>query len=160
MKCSQCGKEHEREDMELSFWRPDDVASLSAEEKKQMLKENNDLCVMSGERFFIRGVLPIKVHEWIHPCNIGLWVEVERAAFDRVYLLWSEPDQEKEPPFEAVVANHVPSLPETIGLKAHLHLTGPKTRPNIFITDSQHPLYAQQASGVTAHQAYEYSSHF
>jgi hypothetical protein len=158
--CEQCGEDHAVEDMEIAFRRPDDVAQLTEEERKQRVQENRDLCVLDGERFFIRGVLPLPLPAAQSVYNIGLWVEVERLAFERVYELWLADDQAEEPAFSCTLANHIPSLPATLGLAASLCLTGPKTRPNIFLCVCGHPLHAEQVEGISAHRAHEYNSSF
>jgi hypothetical protein len=160
MKCAQCGEEHAVEDMELTFLRPDDAASLTKEERALKVQESSDMCVIEGKRFFVRILLPLPVMDNERPYNIGLWVEVQQPAFERIYELWSEPNQASEPPFPATIANTIPTLPETIGLSSYLKLTGPSTRPSIVLTCEEHPLYVEQQSGITAHRAYEYSALF
>jgi len=157
MICTQCGIEHPPSEMELSFHRPDDVAALSAPEREQRVLANDDLCILDGQRFFVRGVLPLRVRDWPQPYQIGLWVEVSQASFDRIYALWSVPDQAGEPAFDAMLANRIRQLPDTLGLAAQLRLTGPITRPQVWISDDGHPLHAQQHSGISAHQALEYN---
>ncbi len=160
MICHQCGKEHSIDEMELSFRRPDDAANLTPEERERTVKENNDLCIISGKRFFIRGVLPLTIEARERAYNIGLWVEVEQSAYDRVNELWIDPEQNKEPPFAALIGNSIPTLPETIGVSVKLQLTGPTSRPEVFVSASSHPLYIEQTEGITEHRAHEYSSLF
>lgn len=160
MICHQCGKEHSIDEMELSFRRPDDAANLTPEERERLVKENDDLCIIAGKRFFIRSVLPLIVETRERAYNIGLWVEVEKSAYDRINELWVDPEQNKEPPFEALIGNSIPTLPETIGMPAMLQLTGPTSRPEVFISTSAHPLFIEQTEGITEHRAHEYSSLF
>lgn len=39
--------------MELSFRRPDVIFNLTSEERKARCKENDDICILDGERFFV-----------------------------------------------------------------------------------------------------------
>jgi hypothetical protein len=158
--CADCGKLHARSAMELSFKRPDDVAALSAEQRKTQAMESDDLCAIWPGRFFVRGVLPLQVREWGKPYRIGVWVEVERSVFDRVRELWDAEAQDQEPAFVASLANAIPSCPPTTGLPAMLKLTGPTSRPDVLIPPSDHPLHREQCLGISAHRANEYSSHF
>lgn len=160
MICSQCGEKHSAEEMELTFRRPDVVAELSDEMRAMMVKENNDLCVVDGKRFFIRGLMPLPVDSRELPYCIGMWVEVSETAFARVYSLWDADEQLSEPPFDAKIANEVPTVGGALGLDAELHLTGPTTRPDVFLRKSAHPLYVEQTSGIDAHRAFEYSALF
>ncbi|WP_260117361.1 DUF2199 domain-containing protein [Pseudoduganella rivuli] len=158
--CSKCGEEHLLEEMELTFRRPDDAAKLSPEERSRLLQENNDLCVIEGKRFFIRGLLPLSVESREHPYCIGLWVEVPQSSFERIYDLWDSDEQLNEPPFEARLANEIPTSNGSLGLEAELRLTGPTTRPDVFLKSSTHPLYAEQARGIDEHRASEYTALF
>lgn len=157
MKCSQCGNEHAPEDIELFFKRPDEIAAMEGSQRAEVVEESEDLCVISRSRFFIRGILPLPVPERDQAYNIGLWVEVQEESFGRIWQLWSDPDQYKERHFSASIANSIRGLPNTLGLTAELRLTGPTSRPSVHVVEDRHPLYAQQAKGISAHQAYEYT---
>ncbi len=160
MICSKCGEEHPLEEMELTFRRPDDAASLSPEERKEQLQENNDLCVINGKRFFIRAVLPLPVESRDRPYNIGLWVEVSQTAFERVYDLWDSEEQLAEPPIPATVANEIPITPGALGHPAELRLSGPTTRPDVILKPSSHPIYVEQSAGICVHRVAEYTALF
>jgi hypothetical protein len=158
MICDQCGIEHPPSELERTFRRPDAVAALAPSERAQRALANDDLCVLDGQRFFVRAVLPLRVHDWPQPYRIGVWAEVSQASFDRIYALWSAPDQVREPAFEATLANHIQQLPETLGLAVQLRLSGPTTRPQAWVAQAGHPLHAQQQAGISAHQALAYNA--
>ena len=158
--CTECGHEHPLEELELTFLRPDVVAALQAEERRSRVQENNDLCVLDGERFFVRGLLPLPVTGRGHPYNVGIWVEVSQPTFERVYELWDEVDQADEPAFKVEIANDIPIQPPACGLSASLELTGPTTRPVVALSPAEHPLFGEQSCGITAHRAAQYSGLF
>ena len=160
MICSKCGEAHSLEEAELTFLRPEEVVKLSAEDRARQVAESSDLCIIEGKRFFIRALLPLLVKPQEYPYYIGLWVEVSQANFERVYQLWDSEDQICEPPFSAQIANEIPGMDGSLGLRAELRLTGPATRPKIFLQVSQHQLYFEQTHGIDAHRAYEYSTLF
>jgi hypothetical protein len=71
----------------------------------------------------------------------------------RVLALWDSPTQADEPPFPAILANHVPDYPETIGLSVYVKLTGPTTRPALaFDGASEHAFAVECRSGVSVHR--------
>ncbi|WP_373388266.1 DUF2199 domain-containing protein [Pseudomonas alcaligenes] len=158
--CECCGKDHPLEELELTFRRPDDVVSLSKKEREESVHENDDLCVISDARFFIRALLPLPVKGRDLPYNIGIWVEADQSTFERVYDLWSDPEQGNESSFIVKIANNIPTLSSTVDLVGYLQLTGPTTRPTIQVKQQQHQLYDEQSNGITAHRAHEYSSLF
>jgi hypothetical protein len=158
--CAQCGEVHSRTSLELSFKRPDSVFDLPDAQRKAEVRESDDLCTINDDRFFIRGVIPLRVEEWEKPYRIGVWVEVERMVFDRVRELWDDPEQGKEPSFPARLANEIRSLPSTNGTVVNLQLTGATSRPDVLVPGSEHPLHREQCLGISAHRAGEYSSFF
>lgn len=160
MICADCGQDHPLEELDLTFRRPDDVVRLSRKEREETVRENDDLCVLGGNRFFIRALLPLPVEGRDQVYNIGIWVEADQADFERVYELWSDPGQASEPPCGVKIANSIPSLSNTLGLAGALQLTGLTTRPTVLIQQSKHQLYSEQLSGITAHRAHEYSALF
>jgi hypothetical protein len=160
MHCAICGTDHDIDQMELSFRRPDEVAILPADERNARVAENDDLAVIEDSRFFVRAVLPIPVLGRERPYNIGIWVELPKASFARIYSLWDDPEQHLHPAFRVQLANSIPNLPATLQLPASLQLTGPQTRPTVKLEPGNHQLCLEQTAGVTAHRAIEYSSLF
>ncbi|HYJ78052.1 MAG TPA: DUF2199 domain-containing protein [Longimicrobiaceae bacterium] len=160
MLCAKCGEDHPLEEMQLTFKRPDDAASLSPDERKEFLQENSDLCIIKGERFFIRAVLPLPVDSRADPYRIGLWVEVNQSHFERVYELWDSEAQLSEPPIPAIVANDIPITPGALGHPAELRLSGPSFRPNVILKPSAHPIYTEQSTGIDVHRIAEYTALF
>ena len=160
MLCAKCGEDHPLEEMELTFRRPDDAASLSPDERKEFLQENSDLCIIKGERFFIRAVLPLPVDSRAEPYRIGLWVEVSRPHFERVYDLWDSEDQLSEPPIPATVANDIPITAGALGHPAELRLAGPSIRPAVVLKPSDRPIYLEQSLGIDVHRTAEYTALF
>ncbi|VXB17397.1 DUF2199 domain-containing protein [Massilia sp. 9I] len=160
MICSKCGEEHPLEEMELTFRRPDAAAKMTEDERARLVRENSDLCVIEGKRFFIRAVLPLPVEGRDIPYCIGLWVEVSQAAFDRIYDLWESDEQRHEPPMPAHLANEVPTAPGSLGLEAQLRLSGPTVRPEVFLKPGTHQLYLEQSQGVDVHRIAEYTALF
>lgn len=146
--------------MELIFRRPDDVAKLSEEERTRLVQENSDLCILEGKRFFIRALLPLPVESRELSYCIGLWVEVSQTAFDRIYALWDSEEQLDEAPFLAHVANEIPTAAGSLGLEAELRLTGPTTRPDVFLKPSTHQLYLEQTRGIDEHRVAGYTALF
>jgi hypothetical protein len=155
--CAVCGSEHDEEALELGYRRPDAVIDLDAEARAAGVFENDDLCVIDASRFFIRATLPLPVNGRGENYQIGVWVEVASPDFDRIGKLWTDPGQASEPPMSATLANEVRLHPDSLGQALLLQLTGPKTRPQVFIRDAGYSLGAEQRHGISAHRASEYS---
>src|SRR5690348_16900919 len=98
VRCAHCGKEHPRDALEITFKRPDAIHAMPKEQRQNDVKETDDYCRTKDGRFFLRGVLPLQVAERDVPYRMGAWVEVDQSTYGRVYKLWDDPDQVKEPP--------------------------------------------------------------
>ena len=141
------------------FRRPDETAVLTDDQRSARVQENADLTVLDGQRFFVRGVLPLPVKARDAPYNIGLWVEVSQRSFERIYELWDAPSQSSEPPVEARIANELPFLPNTVGASAELRLSSPSKRPGIYAMPAAGLLHDEQVHGIEAHRALQYSAY-
>ena len=157
--CAICGKEHPARNLELVFRRPDAIATLTEEEREKRCQENNDICVLDENRFFVRGLLALPVHERDQPYSLGVWAEVDGDSFQRILDLWDAPDQADEPPMEGTLANAIPSVVRALGLHLSVKLSDPKTRPYFTVTQKPHQLYSEQSEGISVHRAHEYSSY-
>lgn len=155
--CETCGLAHDGELFELAYLRPDAVVAMTDDERAQRVRESNDICRIDKSRFFLRGTLPLPVHDRPDGYMLGVWVEVSEASFARIYALWNDADQAFEPPFEATLANEVRHHPGSIGQPVALQLTGPKTRPSVFLVDQGYPLAVEQREGISFHRATEYT---
>jgi hypothetical protein len=156
MRCAECGKDHEPTNIELSFGLPDDSVLLSWTDPGRLCVDG-DLCVIDVARYFLRAVLPLPVLGRDRPYRIGLWVEIERDSYARVQALWRDPNQADEPSFRVHIANDVPTAEGAKGAAACLRLTGPTTRPSVHLSQTGLRLAEEQAQGITAHRASEYT---
>lgn len=159
-RCSVCGTEHPKNELELYYVRPDPVFALSKREREKRCKESDDLCTIDSQRCFVRGLLPLPVHGWDHPYQVGIWVEVSEADFQRIRELWDDEAQSTTPPFEGTLANDISIHESTLGLPVRVALTGPTTRPDFYVVNPEHKLYHEQNNGISSHRAFEYSSLF
>ena len=156
--CAVCGKEHPARALELSFKRPDIIAEMTDEERAERCRNNDDIYIVEDEgRYFIRGLVALPVPENDDNYCIGIWAEVEKEVFQRIWDLWDDENQYMEPPMKGFLANDIPSHSNTNGLKIQIKLSDPSTRPTFEVTDQSHLLYKEQKEGISAHRAHEYS---
>ncbi len=155
--CNTCGKLHPVREMELVYSLPDAIFELSEQDRAQRSKTSADICMLDESRMFLRAVLPLPVLGRDRPYRIGAWVEVSMDAFKQIHSLWDDPEQASYPPFAGTLANDIYNCPGSMGQAVELRLTGPKTRPDIFLTDSGQMLCQQQRNGISEHVAHQYS---
>jgi hypothetical protein len=155
--CVTCGRFHPMTQSELTFGLPDVVFAMSEEERDARCELSADIVALDRDRFFIRGLLPLEVTTRGRPYNLGVWAEVSPSTFGRVYELWSEPNQEREPRMPGKLANNIPFHPDACNLAVGIQLTGPSSRPEFYLEAAEHTLYGEQSHGIDEHRAIEYS---
>lgn len=155
-RCAKCGAEHEL--LDPTFKRPEPYVRLSQDLRDSVAKAGDDMCRISlpeaDPRYFVRGVLPVPVVGHSSGIAWGVWAEVSEASFKRILDLWSDPNQNSEPPMHGELANVIPSYPNTLGLPLTLQLTGPTSRPEFrFKPGTNHPFVSECEAGIDAHRA-------
>jgi hypothetical protein len=156
MRCAVCGQDHPDDDIPLTYVHPDAIAALPAAQHEARVRESPDFIVLDGHRFFVRAVLPIPVRGRRHRYKIGVWAELDEAAFQRVAQRRQDADQATEPAMPAKLANAIRSQPGTLGLDVALRLAGPHRRPTVHVVSELHPLHAEQAAGISVHRVQDY----
>lgn len=118
--------------LEKSFHMPDDVFALG-NERKDRAEIRRNFASLDGERFFLRCLLPVPVEGYGAWC-VGLWVEVSKADYDRVWKAWDNPQAYPKLHFPGVVANDVGAdldLPVAPGTEVQLHVPDPDAPPKV-----------------------------
>jgi hypothetical protein len=159
MRCATCGEDHDV--LEPTFRRPDVIFAMTADEKQGRVFETDDVCALRGrdtpDRFFVRGVLPVRLLDGPGTTGWGIWAEVGEEEAATIYRHWSDPDQAALAPMAARLANRVPGYVDTRGLPLSLQLTGPTSRPSLSFTgDSIHPFVSECRAGVCVHRVMEW----
>ncbi|WP_116808239.1 DUF2199 domain-containing protein [Steroidobacter cummioxidans] len=155
--CESCGKPHAGAAIELAFKLPDDVFALPEQDRQSRCRISSDIVVLDDERFFIRGLVPLKVAKRNQDYALGVWAEVSEDVFGRIYDLWDDPDQSEAPRLPGTLANALPFHESTVGLTVAIQLIGTTSRPEFFLDPVEHSLFAEQSRGIDEHRAYEYS---
>lgn len=155
--CATCGRTHPVEAGELAFGLPEVVFDLPESERAVRCKIGKEIVSLDDNRFFLRGVLPLKVAGRAREYCLGVWAEVSDDVLSRVRELWSDPDQDQEPRMPGTLANKVPFHSDTVGLRLAVQLTGLKTRPKFYLDTADHSLCVEQVRGIDEHRAIEYS---
>ena len=156
--CSCCGKLVPAADIELAFRRPDVVAALTETERSDRCDDDDDLCVLDGEKFFVRGTIPLRVHAQADTYAIGAWAEVTRNDFQNILALWSDENQALTPAFSGSLANGIPATSNSLGCALEIRLAGPATRPHFFVTEETCTIFEEQKHGIPLHRASEYTA--
>jgi hypothetical protein len=146
-KCTCCGEWHEGVP-DLAFAAPYYYEVLSEEQKTTIAEKSEDLCSISDEDFFIRGVLNLPVLGHETDFGLGVWVSLSRTNFERYVELFESPDPTSENPYFGWFSNRLPGYPDTLSLKTNVYLQPYPHRPRIVLEPSEHLLSIHQHQGI------------
>ena len=155
-RCPACSEIHQGFPA-LAYQLPDPIYALTADERDARAIISSDLCILDDRRHFVRCVLSVDVNGYDEQLEFGPWVEIDRNAFSR-YSVWF--NLAASPGWSQVkgkLANAFPAQEQTtLGLSCCLIL--PDTddeRPTVKIMDPKHPLFDDQAAGISIARATE-----
>ncbi|GLY03361.1 DUF2199 domain-containing protein [Actinoplanes sp. NBRC 101535] len=146
--CGTCGALHEGPPLSFAapapdYWRPemaDDPACLL----------DADLCVVSGEHFYVRGLIELPVWETGDVFTYSMWVSLSRDNFTRAVDVWEQPGRETEPPYFGWLSNEIAGYePSTLNLRTNIHTRPVGQLPYIELEPTGHPLSLEQHAGLT-----------
>lgn len=146
--CGTCGAMHSGPPLSFAapapdFWLPD-----MADDESCLL--DSDLCVINGERFFIRGLIELPVWETGETFTWSMWVSLSRPNFTRAVDVWELPGREKEPPYFGWLSNAIAGYePTTLNLRTNVHTRPVGQLPYIELEPTGHPLAVDQRAGLT-----------
>lgn len=113
----------------------------------------DDLCVIEGRDFFVRGVIEIPVHDYEHEFGWGVWVSHKKENFE---IYQARYDSVSIGPFFGWLSTEIDYYPvSTLELKTMAHYRGNSLRPRIVLGESEHPLYRHQRDGISLSEAWK-----
>lgn len=154
-RCSRCNDEHA--ELEPAFRRPDAFFAVPEAERKERIRESDDLVSIDDEAFFVRGVVDLPVLGRAAGYAWGFWVKVARAHFDTALRYFDEDPPLDHPGFPGTLANQTRWLPPTLGVAVHVHLGRGSSRPRLMVLDDSHVLAQHQVRGVSLQLVHDWS---
>lgn len=148
--CSVCGKEHD--DLpHIGSAAPFQWADVLAKDPNSLLTD--DLCIIEGQHFFVRGVIEIPVHDYKHEFGWGVWVSHKQENFETYRKYFDSADIG---PFFGWLCTKIDYYTEpTLSLKTMAYYRGGTLRPRIVLEPTKHPLAVQQREGISLAEAWE-----
>ncbi|MDN3020281.1 DUF2199 domain-containing protein [Paenibacillus sp. BSR1-1] len=148
--CRCCGKYHDELPMSYGGDVPDYYYSVPQEEQENRIEINDDLCVIDGEHFFIRGCIEIPVLDGEGPFIWDVWVSLSETNFEKTIEYWETEGRENElEPLFGWLSTSIPCYPKTINLKTMVHTRPVGVSPYIELEPTEHPLSVEQRKGIT-----------
>jgi hypothetical protein len=144
-RCRSCGQQHTG----LPAWHfgePVQVYDVPPEERAARVDLTSDGCTIDGREFYVLGLLRSRYPAYPHLGRVALAERGELRALLR-------PVRGRAPPGGRVVfgwlCNRVPGYPDTLLLKARLHVRAYPERPWVELEPTEHPLAVDQRAVFT-----------
>ncbi|WP_329762872.1 DUF2199 domain-containing protein [Bacillus nitratireducens] len=151
--CRCCGTYHEEIPTSYGSSAPVYYYDAEPEEREDRFEMNDDLCVMDGEHFFMRGSIEIPIVGTGEHFIWGVWVSLSEANFDKVNEFWDK-QQLLEPMF-GWLSTDLPYELETVSLKTMVHPRADGIRPYIELEPTDRPLAVEFREGITMERVQE-----
>ena len=150
--CSQCGEVHE-DLADVGIAQPDYYWGVPEVERRRRIELDEDICILDGEDFFIRGVIEIPIHDYTQKFGFGVWVSQKKENFQTYREHF---DSSAIGPFFGWLSNQIIYYEaDTINLKTMVHFRGGGLRPIIELDFDEHPLSVAQRDGITLEEAWK-----
>jgi hypothetical protein len=153
--CATCGQVHD--DLpDIGSSAPFHWADELARDPGSILTE--DLCIIQGRDFFVRGVLEIPIHDYERDFGWGVWVSHKKENFETYREHF---DNAAIGPFFGWLCTKIDYYSDsTLELKAMAHYRGDGLRPRIVLEESAHSLYCHQRDGISLSEAWKMVHHY
>ncbi len=152
--CPCCGESHgglfDLAVPRPDIWQDDFDQSSESEGRYPMNKLTDDLCVVDGEHFFIRGVLQLPIiNAPEYPFGFGVWSSLSKENFDLYFDSFDDKQQDHLGPWFGWFSNQLQGYPDTRNMKCRVRPQNDGQRPLIELEPTDHPLSAEQQNGIS-----------
>jgi len=137
------------------LWKAVQWYSVLEGERDSRTRRSADVCIIDRKDFFIRRGIEIPIVATGATFIWGVWVSVSRESILRIDELWDATVIENEPPKFGWLSNHISEYPDTLNLKALVHLRTGNKRPSIELEPTDHPLAIEQRVGISLERVEE-----
>lgn len=159
-RCGICGSEHDHLLLDLAFRRPAHFLAIPPEERERRTRCSDDLCVVDGEHFLIRGVLELPITGTTKRFGWGVWALVAREDFYRYVDAWRMDIEAEVPPFPGRLSGGMSAYPDSDGLEIMVQLRSGGSRPSFTVRSETHPLGVDQCQGITMAKVHSFVAPF
>ena len=147
-RCSECDQEHVGAPA-FGFSAPVQYLDVPEAEREKRVFLTSDTCVIDDQHFFVRGCLEIPVLATDEFFSWGVWVSLSEASFFQFQDLLDVAQRAHQGPFLGWLCSPPRPYPDSMNLKAKVHLRNDGMRPYIELEPTEHPLAVEQRHGIT-----------
>lgn len=165
-KCGSCEEWHYGPCLDFSYYWPwywnseyDEANEIgffdSGKEGLPRTFLNEDICVLDGEHYFVRGIIHLPIIGSTQSLRWGVWGSLSRENFEKLLLMNDDPKRVELPPMFSWLSNRIDDYPDTLNLKMHACIQELKTRPIFELEPTDHPLSQEYHHGITPERVRE-----
>lgn len=165
-KCGSCEEWHYGACLDFSYSSPVYWTEELDEENQIGLIEsglkrlpqnalNEDICIVDGEHYFIRGIIHLPIVGTNETFRWGVWGSLKRENFEKLLALNDDPKRVELPPMFSWLSNQIDEYPDTLNLKMYAHIQELGARPTFEIEPTEHPLSQEYYNGITPERVRE-----
>ena len=165
-KCGTCEEWHYGPCLDFSYDSPlywtsenDEANEIgffdSAKEGLPHTFLNEDICVMDGEHYFVRGIIHLPIIGTAETLRWGVWGSLSRESFEKVLLMDDDPRRVELPPMFSWLSNRIDEYPDTLNLKMNAYIQELGTRPIFELEATDHPLSQEFHHGISPERVRE-----
>jgi hypothetical protein len=157
--CGSCGLEHDGI-FHLGAPAPWQWPGVEEPEPNDALRMagdflSDDLCVIAGEDFFVRGVLEIPVHGSQQSFGFGSWSTLSRENFELYVASMDGTRLDEDAIWTGWFATWPKPFPSPLNQPCWVEPQEGGLRPMIWLEDETHPLARAQRDGITIERLLE-----
>ena len=115
----------------------------------------SDDCVIDDKWFFVRGCLEILVIGEADPFVWGVWVSLSEQSYVEWAKHYDEVSRAHIGPYFGWLSAWISPYPDTVNLKAMVHIRDNGIRPYIELEPTDHPLAIEQRAGISVQRVAE-----
>jgi hypothetical protein len=164
-RCASCEEDHGWP-FDLAAFAPDAWPHAKRYEANSALRFDGDFlsedfCVLGGEHFMVRAILPMPVIGLKEQFSYGCWTTLSRENFDKYIDGFDAGDYPDAPQWTGWLMNRLAEFvpgPEPLGVVVQPQPG--RQRPILWVQDEEHPLAIAQSDGITAEKVLEVFAHY
>lgn len=164
-QCGSCEDWHYGPCLDFSFgapvyWSNENESAMPVSEASKLPANllNEDLCILNGEHYFIRGLIHLPIIGTKETFSWGVWGSLSRENFEKYLDLFDSSTRAELPPMFSWLSNSIDEYPETVNLKMYAHVQEPPNRPIFELEPTDHPLSQEYHHGITPERVKEIMS--
>ena len=120
---------------------------------------NEDVCILDGEYYFVRGNIHLPIIGTTETFRLGVWGSLSLENFKKFLATIDDEKRAELPPMFSWLSSSVEEYPDTVNIKMLAHIQEPPHRPIFELEPTDHPLCQEFHHGITPERVKELMMH-